>query len=117
MQSIEPFIAQMKLEAHLMRAPAFWWRPHPSPSPACCRPPAVVYGAIAGRRMRQPETRAALPVVCVGNFTVGGAGKTPAALALAALLAETGERPFFLTRGYGGRLAGPVRVDPDGTRH
>ena len=75
--------------------------------------PAFVYGAIAGRRMRRAGTRAALPVVCVGNFTVGGSGKTPAALALAALLAETGMRPFFLTRGYGGRLAGPVRVDPE----
>jgi tetraacyldisaccharide 4'-kinase len=50
-------------------------------------------------------------VVCIGNFTVGGSGKTPAALAVAALLAGEGVRPFFLTRGYGGRLAGPVRAD------
>jgi tetraacyldisaccharide 4'-kinase len=53
-----------------------------------------------------------VPVVCIGNFTVGGAGKTPAALAVAGLLAGDGQAPFFLTRGYGGRLAGPVRVDP-----
>ena len=103
----------MKTHRDLMRAPAFWWRPHPSPVARLLQAPAVVYGAIAGRRMRQAGTRAALPVVCVGNFTVGGSGKTPAALALAALLAETGMRPFFLTRGYGGRLAGPIRVDPE----
>jgi tetraacyldisaccharide 4'-kinase len=52
------------------------------------------------------------PVICIGNFTVGGTGKTPAALAIARMLADRGERPFFLTRGYGGELAGPVRVDP-----
>jgi tetraacyldisaccharide 4'-kinase len=74
--------------------------------------PAALYGAVAARRMRRPGVRAARPVVCVGNFTVGGSGKTPAALAVAALLAEAGERPFFLTRGYGGRHAGPLRVDP-----
>jgi tetraacyldisaccharide 4'-kinase len=62
--------------------------------------------------MRQPGIQAPRPVICIGNFTVGGSGKTPVALAVAALLAEAGERPFFLTRGYGGRLAGPVRVDP-----
>jgi tetraacyldisaccharide 4'-kinase len=48
----------------------------------------------------------------LGNLTVGGAGKTPAALAVAQLLHAAHERPFFLSRGYGGRLAGPVRVNP-----
>jgi tetraacyldisaccharide 4'-kinase len=95
-----------------MRAPAFWWRPHSSPGSLLLRAPAALYGAIAARRMRAPGERAPLPVVCIGNFTVGGSGKTPAALAVAAMLADEGQRPFFLTRGYGGRLAGPVRVDP-----
>jgi tetraacyldisaccharide 4'-kinase len=53
-----------------------------------------------------------VPVICLGNLTVGGAGKTPAALTVAHLLLEAHERPFFLSRGYGGKLAGPVRVDP-----
>jgi tetraacyldisaccharide 4'-kinase len=53
-----------------------------------------------------------VPVLCVGNPTLGGAGKTPTALAAARLLIAAGERPAFLSRGYGGRLAGPVAVDP-----
>jgi tetraacyldisaccharide 4'-kinase len=52
-----------------------------------------------------------VPVVCVGNFTAGGAGKTPTALRLAAMLRAAGESPVFLTRGYGGRLSGPLRVE------
>lgn len=56
--------------------------------------------------------RASLPVVCVGNVTVGGSGKTPAAIAIAAALRGHGWRPAFLTRGHGGELAGPVLVDP-----
>jgi tetraacyldisaccharide 4'-kinase len=56
--------------------------------------------------------RAGVPVICLGNLTVGGTGKTPAALAVAHLLHAAHERPFFLTRGYGGKLAGPLRVNP-----
>src|SRR5206468_11372598 len=60
----------------------------------------------------QPGARAGAPVVCIGNPTVGGAGKTPTALAVARMLAAAGEQPAFLTRGYGGTLAGPLLVDP-----
>jgi tetraacyldisaccharide 4'-kinase len=92
-----------------MRAPAFWWR---AGSGAALAPLAALYGAAAGLRMRAPARQAGLPVICLGNLTIGGAGKTPAALAVAQLLHAARERPFFLTRGYGGRLAGPVRVNP-----
>jgi tetraacyldisaccharide 4'-kinase len=64
--------------------------------------------------MAQSGWRPDVPVLCVGNFTVGGSGKTPTAIAVAKLLAEAGHRPFFLSRGYGGALAGPVRVDAQG---
>jgi tetraacyldisaccharide 4'-kinase len=97
-----------------MREPAFWWRA-PSLTATLLAPIAGVYGAVAAMRLRHRGRRAAVPVLCVGNFTAGGAGKTPTALALADLLAAAGERPAFLTRGYGGRLAGPLLVDP--TRH
>jgi tetraacyldisaccharide 4'-kinase len=62
--------------------------------------------------MRARGRQAGLPVICLGNLTIGGAGKTPAALAVAQFLHAAHERPFFLSRGYGGRLAGPVRVNP-----
>lgn len=68
-------------------------------------------GAAARRRWTRPE-RAALPVVCVGNLVTGGAGKTPVVLSLAARLKARGHAVHILSRGYGGRLAGPVRVDP-----
>lgn len=59
--------------------------------------------------------RAGVPVVCVGNLTVGGAGKTPVALDLALRFERAGRKVHFLTRGYGGRLGGPLAVDP--SRH
>ena len=94
-----------------MREPGFWWE-KPGVLARLLWPFSFVYGAIALRRMRQPGAMAGIPVICVGNFTLGGTGKTPAAIAIAKLLIEGGEKPFFLSRGYGGRLAGPVRVEP-----
>jgi len=94
-----------------MREPSFWWDEAGLAS-SLLAPLAMVYGAVAGRRLGAPGRRAGVPVVCAGNLTVGGGGKTPTALAVARLLADAGERPIFLSRGYGGRLAGPLRVDP-----
>ncbi|PIK72232.1 tetraacyldisaccharide 4'-kinase [Methylobacterium frigidaeris] len=95
-----------------MRAPGFWWREEPTSAVRLLAPLSAVYGALAARRMSQAGAQPPCPVVCVGNFTLGGAGKTPAALAVAGLLGGLGQRPAFLSRGYGGRLPGPVRVDP-----
>jgi len=93
----------------MIREPAFWWRPGTG---GVLMPVAAIYGAVAAVRMQSHGSRAGLPVICLGNLTVGGAGKTPAALAVAHLLHAARERPFFLSRGYGGRLSGPVRVNP-----
>lgn len=95
-----------------MRAPAFWWLPTPSLLAHLLRPASLLYGAVAARRMARAGERAPVPVICIGNFTAGGAGKTPTALALAQMLTAMGERPAFLSRGYGGRIAGPIRVSP-----
>jgi tetraacyldisaccharide 4'-kinase len=94
-----------------MHEPSFWWREAGFAS-SMLAPVAVAYGAIAALRLRAPGRCAGVPVVCAGNLTVGGGGKTPTALAVARMLAHAGERPIFLSRGYGGRLAGPVRIDP-----
>jgi tetraacyldisaccharide 4'-kinase len=93
-----------------MREPAFWWR-NAGRAAALLAAASAVYAAFAVRRMRRKGIRAGIPVLCVGNFTLGGAGKTPTALALAKILLEEGERLFFLSRGYGGLLSGPVQVD------
>ena len=93
-----------------MRAPAFWQET--GIACALLAPFAGLYGWAAAARMRQPGSSAGVPVICVGNPTLGGAGKTPAALAIGRFLLEAGERPFFLSRGYGGGVRGPLVVDP-----
>ncbi|TCR61485.1 tetraacyldisaccharide 4'-kinase [Bosea sp. BK604] len=95
-----------------MRAPGFWWQNRPSLLARLLQPLGLVYGAITLARMRGAGVDAGIPVICVGNFIAGGAGKTPTAMALVKLAATRGERPFVLMRGYRGRLAGPVEVDP-----
>jgi tetraacyldisaccharide 4'-kinase len=98
-----------------MRDPAFWWRKD-SLAAGLLAPLGAAYGAIAARRMAGPGARAALPVLCVGNFTLGGAGKTPTVMALAKMLQAAGERPCCLSRGYGGSLTGPKLVDAHADR-
>ena len=95
-----------------MKAPAFWWDRTPGIAAALLMPAGHVYGWLTGQRMARAGAVAGVPVVCIGNFTAGGAGKTPVALALARALNAAGETPVLLTRGYGGTLAGPVVVDP-----
>ena len=96
----------------MMREPGFWWRKAGLTS-SLLAPLGHFYGGIAARRMARRGTRAGVPVLCVGNFTLGGAGKTPTAIMLAKLLRDAGQTPFCLTRGYGGSATGPHLVDPD----
>lgn len=94
-----------------MHEPAFWYGP-PSLISRLLTPLGAIYGAVAARRLAREGMDAGIPVLCVGNYHVGGAGKTPAVLALVELLCEAGEAPIVLSRGYGGKLRGPVKVDP-----
>jgi tetraacyldisaccharide 4'-kinase len=94
-----------------MHEPAFWYRP-PSLISLLLSPLGAAYGAVAGGRLQRKGFDAGIPVICVGNYHLGGAGKTPTVLALVDLLRDLGETPVVLSRGYGGRLRGPVMVDP-----
>ncbi|MDB5533871.1 MAG: Tetraacyldisaccharide 4-kinase [Hyphomicrobiales bacterium] len=99
-----------------MRAPAFWWEERPDARALALSPLGLAFGAATRWRMQRPGARAGVPVICVGNFVAGGAGKTPTAIAVANILIRLGERPFFLSRGYGAtaqRSGSPIRVDPD----
>jgi tetraacyldisaccharide 4'-kinase len=95
-----------------MREPAFWHRP-PSWTSLLLMPLGAIYGWVVSQRMQRRGFDAGIPVLCVGNYHSGGAGKTPMVLALAKLLRDLGETPVVLSRGYGGRLRGPIRVDPE----
>jgi tetraacyldisaccharide 4'-kinase len=93
-----------------MREPGFWWQGQGLQARTLA-PLGLIYGKIAARRMTEAGVKAGLPVVCVGNFTLGGAGKTPTVIMLARMLADAGERPVCLSRGYGGTEAGPRLVN------
>lgn len=76
-------------------------------------PLSALVTAMTARRVRRPGWRAPVPVVCCGNVTIGGAGKTTLVLDLAARLTQRGTRVHILLRGYGGSARGVHRVAPD----
>ncbi len=80
---------------------------------ALLTPVSWIWAAVTARRIaRATPTDPGVPVICIGNLTVGGVGKTPVVKALAQRLTAKGLTVHLLSRGYGGSLAGPVRVDP-----
>ena len=92
-----------------MRAPDFWmiddWRSR------ILAPLGWLYGAsVAWKHRRAAPYCAEVPVICVGNLTAGGSGKTPVAIEIARCLIDRGRKPFFLSRGYGGKQRGPLEV-------
>lgn len=91
--------------------PSWWYGGADDMRQRALLPLSRLYGWLAERRyLRRTPYRSRLPVICVGNFTAGGTGKTPLSLFIARHLIARGERPVFLTRGYGGREAGPAWV-------
>lgn len=97
----------------LNQAPAFWWR-KPGWQALVLAPISKIYGFMATQRMRAAErTRVDAPVLCVGNFTVGGTGKTPTVIAFAEQAKARGLSPGILSRGHGGGLTEPKIVDAE----
>jgi tetraacyldisaccharide 4'-kinase len=95
-----------------VKAPGFWRSG--GLLPALLTPASWIYRAGAALRAATAQPyRAPVPVLCVGNLVAGGAGKTPVALSLGRALGKRGLKVAFLSRGYGGRLAGPLQVLPE----
>ncbi|MEM9734393.1 MAG: tetraacyldisaccharide 4'-kinase [Pseudomonadota bacterium] len=96
----------------MSEAPPFWFK-KAGAAAWLLSPLSLLYGQMTAKRMQaKPGSFANVPVFCIGNFIVGGAGKTPTALALAALAKNMGLKPGFLSRGYGGSVTKPTLVDP-----
>jgi tetraacyldisaccharide 4'-kinase len=99
----------------MRKAPEFWYRPAGIASTALLPVSALWRAAAWVKRNAARPVRLGIPVICVGNLTVGGTGKTPIVQTIAEMLLRRKQRVHIVTRGYGGSFAGPIRVDP--TRH
>ncbi len=76
-------------------------------------PFGCLYGlATATRLLLKTPHKVDAKVICVGNLTAGGTGKTPVSISLAKILQQNGQNPYFVSRGYGGKLKG-LQVMPD----
>ncbi|CBI75891.1 tetraacyldisaccharide 4'-kinase [Bartonella clarridgeiae 73] len=91
-------------------SPRFWWK-NKSLWRFLLAPISEVYGYFARCRMEREPLAIDLPVLCVGNFTLGGAGKTPVVIAFAQVAKELGLIPGIISRGYGGRVKKVHLVD------
>ena len=96
-----------------MRAPEFWQNPPDRPGMLArlLAPLGQAYAAATARRVARPGYRAGIPVICVGNLSVGGTGKTPTVIALIERLSARGVAVAVVSRGHGGQMTGPLRVD------
>lgn len=92
-----------------MRPPAFWYQ-KPGWQAFSLAPLSSLFALATQRRLATTDGyRAAVPVICVGNINAGGTGKTPTVMAL---VQHIGGDVHVVSRGYGGKMTGPVQVDP-----
>ncbi|MFV0321097.1 MAG: tetraacyldisaccharide 4'-kinase [Alphaproteobacteria bacterium] len=94
-----------------MKAPRFWQANQSLLLPTLLSPIAKIWEAETRRRLKKQGYKSSIPVVCIGNITVGGSGKTPTAIKLAQYYLAKGLKPVFLSRGYGANIKQPTKVD------
>jgi len=93
-----------------MQAPRFWYQEKGLRS-TMLSPLGALYAAGTARKLAQgARAEIGVPVICVGNLTAGGTGKTPTVIALLMMLMARGVKAHVVSRGYGGSLEGPVQV-------
>lgn len=98
------------------KSPDFWWQRTLATRSKFLMPIGMIYGFVVARRMKRPATsNARVPVICVGNVVMGGAGKTPTTISISRLLESNGYKCGFLLRGYGGSNTGATRVSLEHT--
>jgi len=98
-----------------LATPPWWYERKPSQraTRALLMPLSWIWAGVTARRIAAAKPiDPGPPVICVGNVTMGGVGKTPVVREIARRMNEHGVAAHVLSRGYGGRLAGPVRIDP-----
>jgi tetraacyldisaccharide 4'-kinase len=97
-----------------LATPRWWYRRRPKRTltRALLAPASWVWAAVTAARLKRTPTDPDVPVICVGNLTVGGAGKTPVVREILGQLEEMGVAAHGLSRGYGGKITGAVRVEP-----
>jgi tetraacyldisaccharide 4'-kinase len=100
-----------------LATPRWWYMREGAPAPlarALLKPASWVWAAATARRIARAEpVDPGVPVISIGNLTVGGSGKTPIAREVLARLRARGVDAHGLSRGYGGKLAGPTVVEPE----
>lgn len=97
-----------------LNPPKFWWKP--TPLSRTLIPLGWIYNKVVQWRLLWgKQSKMSVPVICVGNLTLGGSGKTPTTMALANYLTKTGHTPHILSRGHGGKRTKTHRVTPGDT--
>ncbi|MCV2876224.1 tetraacyldisaccharide 4'-kinase [Rhodobacteraceae bacterium XHP0102] len=96
-----------------MQEPKFWHRPNAGLIGQMLRPLSALYAAATARKLATgARHKMGVPVICVGNLSIGGTGKTPTVIALCEILSAAGHSPHIISRGYGGQITVTTRVDP-----